>query len=346
MSGDKGASELYHDHALPFMPTSSLLHHEDLSSSLLFSNMQGATHRHDLSGAVDVAPYVMSFTDYLHGAVDYAALARGFDAVPDHGMLIGGCIDNSNSGAEKLTAPDAADGGGATPMTANSSVSSSSSEAAVGDEESDLCRKEKVKEEGEEEEEEEKEKIKEGEEGSEKSKKVSTNPKKKGEKRHREPRFAFMTKSEVDHLEDGYRWRKYGQKAVKNSPYPRSSLMQELLPVHDAEMRGEEAGGAVAPRPVDRDHDVRRPAHHQSPATFRGGMHHFAAPHAVPSCFMSQDFLVQQVANSMINHNGHQMGINPSLYLPSLQPTLQQHQFPDYGLLEDIVPSFIHSNQP
>ncbi|RAL48400.1 hypothetical protein DM860_005824 [Cuscuta australis] len=38
----------------------------------------------------------------------------------------------------------------------------------------------------------------------------------------RQPRFAFMTKSEVDHLEDGYRWRKYGQKAVKNSPFPRS----------------------------------------------------------------------------------------------------------------------------
>nr|AFK34310.1 unknown [Lotus japonicus] len=31
-----------------------------------------------------------------------------------------------------------------------------------------------------------------------------------------------MTKSEVDQLDDGYRWRKYGQKAVKNSPYPRS----------------------------------------------------------------------------------------------------------------------------
>lgn len=30
-----------------------------------------------------------------------------------------------------------------------------------------------------------------------------------------------MTKSEIDHLDDGYRWRKYGQKAVKNSPYPR-----------------------------------------------------------------------------------------------------------------------------
>jgi hypothetical protein len=46
-------------------------------------------------------------------------------------------------------------------------------------------------------------------------------PKKKNQKRQREPRFAFMTKSEVDHLDDGYRWRKYGQKAVKNSPYPR-----------------------------------------------------------------------------------------------------------------------------
>ncbi|KAG0501005.1 hypothetical protein HPP92_001077 [Vanilla planifolia] len=45
---------------------------------------------------------------------------------------------------------------------------------------------------------------------------------KKGQKRQREPRFAFVTKSEVDNLEDGYRWRKYGQKAVKNSPFPRS----------------------------------------------------------------------------------------------------------------------------
>ncbi|CAN1152806.1 Probable WRKY transcription factor 57 [Linum perenne] len=50
--------------------------------------------------------------------------------------------------------------------------------------------------------------------------------KKKGQKRIRQPRFAFMTKSEIDHLEDGYRWRKYGQKAVKNSPFPRSHFFQ------------------------------------------------------------------------------------------------------------------------
>ncbi|PKA64944.1 putative WRKY transcription factor 57 [Apostasia shenzhenica] len=45
---------------------------------------------------------------------------------------------------------------------------------------------------------------------------------KKSQKRLRQQRFAFMTRSEIDHLEDGYRWRKYGQKAVKNSPFPRS----------------------------------------------------------------------------------------------------------------------------
>nr|URH10324.1 WRKY30 [Phoebe bournei] len=36
------------------------------------------------------------------------------------------------------------------------------------------------------------------------------------------PRFAFQTRSANDILDDGYRWRKYGQKAVKNSNYPRS----------------------------------------------------------------------------------------------------------------------------
>ncbi|XP_022928193.1 probable WRKY transcription factor 75 [Cucurbita moschata] len=46
--------------------------------------------------------------------------------------------------------------------------------------------------------------------------------KKKGEKKVRKPRYAFETKSQVDILDDGYRWRKYGQKAVKNNKFPRS----------------------------------------------------------------------------------------------------------------------------
>ncbi|KAL6011574.1 hypothetical protein ACLOJK_002022 [Asimina triloba] len=43
---------------------------------------------------------------------------------------------------------------------------------------------------------------------------------KKGPKKIRKPRYAFQTRSHVDILDDGYRWRKYGQKAVKNNKHP------------------------------------------------------------------------------------------------------------------------------
>ncbi|MCD7456152.1 WRKY transcription factor [Datura stramonium] len=38
----------------------------------------------------------------------------------------------------------------------------------------------------------------------------------------KEPRVVVQTTSEVDILDDGYRWRKYGQKVVKGNPSPRS----------------------------------------------------------------------------------------------------------------------------
>lgn len=53
----------------------------------------------------------------------------------------------------------------------------------------------------------------------------------------REPRVVIQTTSEVDILDDGYRWRKYGQKVVKGNPNPRfvsslSSIFSELLLLH------------------------------------------------------------------------------------------------------------------
>lgn len=68
--------------------------------------------------------------------------------------------------------------------------------------------------------------VKDQEEGDQQQEQKGTKPqlkaKKKNQKKTREARFAFLTKSDIDNLDDGYRWRKYGQKAVKNSPYPRS----------------------------------------------------------------------------------------------------------------------------
>jgi len=37
----------------------------------------------------------------------------------------------------------------------------------------------------------------------------------------RQQKVVLRTVSEVDILEDGYRWRKYGQKIVKGNPNPR-----------------------------------------------------------------------------------------------------------------------------
>ncbi|KAI3952704.1 hypothetical protein MKX01_013666 [Papaver californicum] len=43
--------------------------------------------------------------------------------------------------------------------------------------------------------------------------------KNKADRRHR---IAFRMKSEVEILDDGFKWRKYGKKAVKDSPNPRN----------------------------------------------------------------------------------------------------------------------------
>ncbi|XP_060212858.1 probable WRKY transcription factor 48 [Lycium barbarum] len=91
------------------------------------------------------------------------------------------------------------------PVTPNlSSISSSSTEATDDNQQINTVNKQH------------------DEEQDEDKYKKQLKPIKKNQKKEREPRFAFMTKSEIDHLDDGFRWRKYGQKAVKKSPFPRS----------------------------------------------------------------------------------------------------------------------------
>lgn len=42
-----------------------------------------------------------------------------------------------------------------------------------------------------------------------------------GSRTVKESRVVIQTMSDVDILDDGYRWRKYGQKVVKGNPNPR-----------------------------------------------------------------------------------------------------------------------------
>lgn len=139
-------------------------------------------------------------------------LINGYDGVENH-QLLPDCVgpsapDNSNPNVNPDSFSDQIVNNNQ-PTTPNSSSISSASNEATNDEQHNNKPVD-----GEEEQEEEEE--------QQKDNKDLAKAKKTNQKRQREPRFAFMTKSEVDHLEDGYRWRKYGQKAVKNSPFPRS----------------------------------------------------------------------------------------------------------------------------
>ncbi|KAE9601506.1 hypothetical protein Lal_00040658 [Lupinus albus] len=180
-------------------------------------------------------------------------------------------------------------------------------------------------------------------------------PKKKNQRKQREPRFAFKTKSEVDQLDDGYRWRKYGQKAVKNSPYPRSYY------------RCTTAGCGVKKR-VERSSDdpttvvtTYEGQHtHPCPATSRGSFgfmqygnggalssQHFMLPRNQQQQFhqaLSYDSTPPLNLNSTIDYvnsssfssffqdqENHQQGFIPS----RTRTTLLR----DNGLLQDIVPT-------
>ncbi|KAK1259104.1 putative WRKY transcription factor 51 [Acorus gramineus] len=50
-------------------------------------------------------------------------------------------------------------------------------------------------------------------------------------------RIAFRTKSKLEILDDGYKWRKYGKKSLKNNPNPRYGKFDD-----DALMEGIHSG--------------------------------------------------------------------------------------------------------
>ncbi|WOG86487.1 hypothetical protein DCAR_0205696 [Daucus carota subsp. sativus] len=275
--------------------------------------------------AADPSSY-MSFTDCVHGSSDYGSLASAFDLSPFQQPL-------STDQKPKLESADP-------PVTPNSSVVLSSSTEA-GDDEANNSKKSDKQAKGAE------------EDVGESSKKVSK-AKKKGEKKEKEPRFAFMTKSEIDHLEDGYRWRKYGQKAVKNSPYPRSyyrCTTQKCTVKKRVERSFQDPSTVITTYEGTHNHHL--------PSTLRGNVagmfqHSMLNPgHMAGPGFPNQDFLVQMPPmNHIYNYGSGSNAPNSSIFqqLQQQQNNLnlnqhQQLQLSDYGLLQDIVPSIIKNHE-
>nr|QWQ79519.1 WRKY transcription factor protein 1 [Zanthoxylum armatum] len=172
-----------------------------------------------------------------------------------------------------------------------------------------------------------------------------------------------MTKTDNDHLDDGFRWRKYGQKAVKNSPYPRSYY------------RCTSVGCGVKKR-VERSSEdptivvtTYEGQHiHPSPVTPRGSFGIMAAAsaavddrlaHYSASPFVPQYLQLYSSPTASVNNTGSTNAIasfNPTdsfssfvhqgrRVSPFSSPSPPASLLPDHGLLQDIVPSQMR-NEP
>ncbi|QCD83913.1 WRKY transcription factor 28-like [Vigna unguiculata] len=300
-------------------------------------------------------PSYMTFTECLQGGMDYNSLATSFGLSPSSSEVFSSVEGNHKpaEGGDGAAATAATE----TLATLNSSISSSSSEAGAEEDSGKSKKDRQVK----------------TEEGGENSKKGNKD-KKKGEKKQKEPRFAFMTKSEVDHLEDGYRWRKYGQKAVKNSPYPRSyyrCTTQKCTVKKRVERSFQDPTTVITTYEGQHNHPVPTSLRGNAAAgMFTPSLLATPTPLAAGSNFPQDLFLHMHHQHHHHHHHPHHHFHNtlfstqstnavtttttavttaatpPSIYSSyNINNSLLHNQYlpSEYGLLQDIVPSIFHN---
>ncbi|KAJ9172872.1 hypothetical protein P3X46_016067 [Hevea brasiliensis] len=279
-------------------------------------------------------PSYMSFTECL--SMDYNTLSTAFDMPCSSSEVISSPIQHcSGAPSGKSSAPT----NNENPSTPDSSISSSSNDTATQQGSA------KTKEKQQQQHHHHHHHQKESQDGKQKSNNKVSKTKKK-EKREREPRFSFLTKSEIDHLEDGYRWRKYGQKAVKNSPYPRSyyrCTSQKCTVKKRVERSFEDPSIVITT--YEGKHN------HQCPATLRANT---AAGILSPNSLLPSTssmmahrptFPQDIFARLLPPYNNHHQGDPTAMFYPHLYAP--QQQLPDYGLLQDLVPSsFLPKQHP
>ncbi|KAK8692519.1 hypothetical protein V6N13_075978 [Hibiscus sabdariffa] len=278
-----------------------------------------------------VDPPYMSFSDCLHTtSMDYGSLEKAFGLSPSSSEVFSSLEASNRTTRQQVGKEDLGGNTADVIGTPNSSISSSSSEAGC-EEDSDKSKKDGQ--------------PKGSEDGGESSKK-GNKAKTKGEKKQREPRFAFMTKSEVDHLEDGYRWRKYGQKAVKNSPYPRSyyrCTTQKCTVKKRVERSFQDPSTVITTYEGQHNHPL--------PTTLRGSAAGLFPPSMLTQSPLGGPSFPPELFMQMPNyhHQMHTQATAGSIFAQNVSPFQQyvhQHQVPDYGLLQDMVPSRFLKHEP
>ncbi|KAK8955845.1 putative WRKY transcription factor 33 [Platanthera guangdongensis] len=99
----------------------------------------------------------------------------------------------------------------------------------------------------------------------------------------RDTKVVIQTTSDIDILDDGYRWRKYGQKVVKGNPNPRSyyKCTTNSCPVRKLVERASTDLRAVL-------------------TTYEGKHNHDAPTHRPSRCLMSKSFVANSSTNSTL----------------------------------------------
>ncbi|KAK8664602.1 hypothetical protein V6N13_084383 [Hibiscus sabdariffa] len=267
-----------------------------------------------VSSADHYPPSYMSLTDCLHSSMDqYGEKASG--------------LSPSSSEVFSPTKKEHAgvSSGEVMAITPNSSISSSSSEAAGN------C-------------EEDSENNKNNKQPEESPKKGSKTAKKKDERKQKEPRFAFVTKTEVDQLEDGYRWRKYGQKAVKNSPFPRSyyrCTTQKCTVKKRVERSYQDPSTVITTYEGQHNHLLPTSLRGNAAALLQPPM--FLPPQLAGMTSFPHELFVQMAPHDMNSQAGAAVS---SMLAENPFQQHHQHQVSDNGLLQDMVPSRFLRHEP
>ncbi|KAJ4830694.1 hypothetical protein Tsubulata_028411 [Turnera subulata] len=140
-----------------------------------------------------------------------------------------------------------------------------------------------------------------------------------GSRTVREPRIVVQTTSDIDILDDGYRWRKYGQKVVKGNPNPRSYYKCTSIgcPVRKhVERASHDTRAVITTYEGKHNHDVPAP---------RGSGYTLNKP-AVANPTNANNVAMPIRPSVMVNHS------NPTSYPNTLNstriPTSANHQAP------------------
>ncbi|XP_051131468.1 probable WRKY transcription factor 33 [Andrographis paniculata] len=147
-----------------------------------------------------------------------------------------------------------------------------------------------------------------------------------GSRTVREPRIVVQTTSDIDILDDGYRWRKYGQKVVKGNPNPRSyyKCTYNGCPVRKhVERACHDSRAVITTYEGKHNHDV--------PAARGSGSYTMSRPPTMSTAIKPSAITSHSNGMNFPNQNRLQPMQNQTPYTLQMLPNADSYAFPGFG---------------